>query len=38
MSREELFRTAEKIIKKSRDETQTMMDNGYIAPPPGIKL
>ncbi|MBN2366505.1 MAG: NADP-dependent malic enzyme [Calditrichaeota bacterium] len=38
MNREELFQTAEKIIKKSRDEAQLMMDEGYIAPPPGIKL
>ncbi len=38
MSRKELFQQAERIIKKSRDEAQLMMDKGFIAPPPGIKL
>jgi malate dehydrogenase (oxaloacetate-decarboxylating) len=38
MSRTELFQQAERIIKKSRDEAQLMMDEGYIASPPGIKL
>jgi malate dehydrogenase (oxaloacetate-decarboxylating) len=38
MSREELFKTAENIIKKSRDEAQMMMEEGFIAAPPGIDL
>ncbi len=38
MSRKELFQQAERIIKKSRDEAQLMMDKGFIAPPTGIKL
>jgi malate dehydrogenase (oxaloacetate-decarboxylating) len=38
MSRDELFQTAETIIKKSRDETQSMMEDGFIAAPPGIDL
>lgn len=38
MSREELYQQAERIIKKSRDEAQLMMEKGFIAPPPGIDL
>lgn len=38
MTREELFQTAETIIKKSRDETQLMMEEGHIEAPPGIDL
>jgi malate dehydrogenase (oxaloacetate-decarboxylating) len=38
MSREELFKTAENIIKKSRDEAQMMMEEGFVAAPPGIDL
>jgi malate dehydrogenase (oxaloacetate-decarboxylating) len=37
-SRNELFQQAERIIKKSRDEANLMMEEGFIAPPPGIKL
>jgi malate dehydrogenase (oxaloacetate-decarboxylating) len=38
MSYDELYQTAETIIKKSRDETQLFMEEGFIAPPPGIKI
>lgn len=34
MSRQELFDTAWGIIKKAREETQTLMKQGYIAMPP----
>ncbi|MFZ0389292.1 MAG: malic enzyme-like NAD(P)-binding protein, partial [Calditrichia bacterium] len=37
MSREELYQTAETIIKRSREETQMFMEKGFIAPPPGIE-
>jgi hypothetical protein len=30
VSREELMQTAESIIKKSREETKLLMDNGYM--------
>ncbi len=38
MTREELYQTAERIIKKARDEAQLFMEKGFIAPPPGIDL
>jgi len=38
MSYDELYQTAERIIKKAREETQLFMEEGYIAPPPGINL
>lgn len=38
MSRDELYQTAERIIKKARDEAQLFMEKGFIAPPPGIEL
>lgn len=38
MSRDELYQTAESIIKKSREEAQLFMEKGFIAPPPGIDL
>jgi malate dehydrogenase (oxaloacetate-decarboxylating) len=34
MSREELFDTAAKIIKRAREETQMMMREGFIPPAP----
>ena len=37
-SREELFKQAEVIIKKARDEIHTMMEKGYIAIPPAETL
>jgi len=33
-SRDELFQTASRIIKQAREETQLMMDKGYIPMPP----
>ena len=33
-SRDELFERAEERIKRSRDITQNLMDEGFIAPPP----
>ncbi len=38
MSPQELYQTAERIIKRSREEAQLMMEKGFIAPPPGIDL
>ncbi len=38
MSADELYKIAERTIKKSREETQLLMEKGHIAPPPGIKL
>ncbi|MHC4338440.1 MAG: malate dehydrogenase, partial [Planctomycetota bacterium] len=33
MTREELYKTAESIIKKARDETQMLMQAGFIPDP-----
>ena len=33
LTRDELFRTAEDIIKRSREESQTLMREGFIPPP-----
>ncbi len=38
MSHHELYQIAESTIKKAREETQLMMEKGYIAPPIGIDL
>ncbi|GAB4332843.1 MAG: NADP-dependent malic enzyme [Calditrichia bacterium] len=38
MSRDELYKVSESIIRKAREETQLLMEKGYIAPPPGIDL
>jgi malate dehydrogenase (oxaloacetate-decarboxylating) len=31
---EELYREAERVIRRSRDLTASMMEHGFIAPPP----
>ncbi len=33
MTREELYKTAESIIKKARDETKMLMQEGFIQEP-----
>ena len=33
MTREELYKTAESIIKKARDETRMLMEAGFITDP-----
>ncbi len=38
MNRDELFQIADRIIREAREKTQKMMEEGFIAPPPGIEL
>jgi hypothetical protein len=33
LTREELYKTAESIIKKARDETKMLMEEGFIKDP-----
>jgi len=34
LSRDEIYKKASEIIKRAREETQTLMDKGFIPPPP----
>ncbi|MFH1957802.1 MAG: NADP-dependent malic enzyme [bacterium] len=34
MSKDEIYKKASEIIKRAREETQTLMDKGFIPPPP----
>jgi len=38
LSRDEIYKKASEIIKRAREETQTLMDKGFIPPPPEKKL
>jgi malate dehydrogenase (oxaloacetate-decarboxylating) len=34
LSRDEIFKSAEKVIKRARDQTKSLMSTGFIPPPP----